>query len=89
MISIAQTVANRIGVGFGVPFSPAMWATNLFGMGLSSADIDARLNYFAGLNPVPIGLELDFRGNGLPTAASADARYILTLDDRNVIMVGV
>lgn len=91
MISIAQSVAISIAVGIsanGGGGEVPMSQTNLLDLGLSSTDIDARLNYFAALDPVPIGVVFDFRGNGLPTAASADARYILTLDDRNEIMVG-
>jgi 2-hydroxychromene-2-carboxylate isomerase len=79
---------NRWNASPGLPGVPPLSEVNLLDRNLPSASIDVRLNYFAGLKPVPVGVVFDFRGNGLPTAASANARYILTLDDRNEIKVG-
>jgi hypothetical protein len=67
---------------------PSMDERNLFGLNLPAADVDARLNHFANQEEVLAGVVFDFRGNELPTEASAPARYILTKDDRNIIKVG-
>lgn len=58
-----------------------IYETNLFGLGLSAADvgdvfgIDARLNYLAENLVAPASV--DIRGNENPTAASAVARQTL------------
>lgn len=70
---------------------PSMDERNLKDLNIPAAGddgIDARLNYFAAQEVVLTGVVFDFRGNELPTEASAEARYILTLNDRNEILVG-
>lgn len=59
---------------------------NIADLGLTSAEVDARLIYLASSGIV--GKVIDCRGNELPTSASSDAIAILTFNDNNEIQVG-
>ncbi len=80
---MALTIGVHIRVGIGLvniditTEPPPMSETNLRNYGLSSADIDARLNYHA-FTARTTGKEIDIRGNEQPTEASSAAQTELT-----------
>jgi hypothetical protein len=61
---------------------PPISQLNLRNLGLTSAEIDERLDYLSGAGISHT--EIDLRGNSNPTAASADARQ--TLGDNYVLV---